>query len=190
MTTKIALSKNSGVVLIMALIMLVIISLLSVTTMRNATNTESIVNTVRTGDLAQQAAELALRHCEGSVVSLMEIAKGNTSTFVTTFPNSRILPPSTTPRWQNITAWDAASPTSTFVLPIALVNQAALTSTYRRAPECMVEQVSVLQAGTSTVNSTSTFIVTARGFGPEVTAGTGRPQGSEIWLQSLIELED
>jgi hypothetical protein len=35
----------------------------------------------------------------------------------------------------------------------------------------------------------SAFVITARGFGPEVAADAGRPKGSEIWLQSTIEIQ-
>ena len=82
--------------------------------------------------------------------------------------------------------WDSTS-TSAFVLPAALVNQPGMAyDTYKRPPECMVEQLPAVTTGTSTF-----YIITARGFGPEVAvadAARSRPVGSEIWLQSSIEL--
>lgn len=183
-------SKNTqhGVVLIVALIMLVVISILAVTSMRNAASTEALAGNVRTTELATQAAEIALRHCESSVVELITVASGATSTgYVTTLASTDILPATTPPRWQNIATWDSAT-SSTFVLPTSLVGG---TSTYKRAPECMIETVPVIAAGSTAVSSTTSFVITARGFGPEVAADAtrARPKGSEVWLQSHIELE-
>jgi type IV pilus assembly protein PilX len=78
-------------------------------------------------------------------------------------------------------------------LPLTLVNQVGmLTVTYKRAPECMVEPVPVVLAGTAVANTSSSFVVTARGFGPEVAAADGsrsHPLGSEVWLQSHVQFQ-
>jgi hypothetical protein len=53
----------------------------------------------------------------------------------------------------------------------------------------MVELMSGgMPTGTASVTP-SAFVITARGFGPEVAAGSGRPQGTEVWLQSTIEIQ-
>jgi Tfp pilus assembly protein PilX len=186
-----ARTRHRGVVLIVALIMLVVISLLATLSMRNAVSTEKVSGTVRTTELAGQAAEIALRHCEQSVVEVVTVASGGTSTFSTTFTLNRILPASSTPQWQSTTIWDSTS-TATYVLPLALVNQAGLTVTYRRPPECMVGTLPLMLNSTGLTSHTASFVVTARGFGPEVAAANGnrdRPIGSEVWLQSHIELQ-
>ena len=182
--------RQHGVVLIIALIMLVVISMLAVRSMRNASSTETISGNVRTTELATQAAEIALRHCEASVVNIVAVAGGGTATYTTTFVASNILPASTTTsaQWQDTTVWDSTS-TAAYVLPLAMVNQTGLTSTYKRAPECMVEPLPTMMTATGAVSTTASFVITARGFGPEVAANRNRPQGSEIWLQSHIELE-
>lgn len=180
--------QQCGVVLIVALIMLVIISILAVTSMRNSASTEALAGNVRTTELATQAAEIALRHCESSVVEIITVSSGATSTgYITTITAANILPATTPPRWQNIATWDSTA-TSTFVLPSSLVGG---TSTYKRAPECMIETVPVMAPSSSAVSSTTSFVITARGFGPEVAADAtrARPKGSEVWLQSHIELE-
>jgi type IV pilus assembly protein PilX len=185
---KIPLQTERGVVLVVALIMLVVISILAVTSMRNSASTEALAGNVRTTELATQAAEIALRHCESSVVEIITVAAGATSTgYVTTLTAANILPAATPPRWQNLATWDSAT-TSTFVLPSALVGG---TSTYKRPPECMIESLPTIVPGSTAVSSTATFVITARGFGPEVAADAARarPQGSEVWLQSHIELE-
>jgi Tfp pilus assembly protein PilX len=76
-----------GVVLIIALILLVVISLLAVTSVRNAGSTATVAGNVRTTELATQAAEIALRHCESSVLAVVS----GTSAYATTFDASNIL---------------------------------------------------------------------------------------------------
>ena len=190
-----------GVVLIISLILLVVISLLAVTSMRNAGSSESISSNVRTTELATQAAEIALRHCESSVLSLM----GGTAypqTHTPTFTVDNIFPANmtdtstpATPRWQDkstSTGWDSTA-TVAYMLPLELVNQTDMAiTTYKRPPECMVERQPVVLEGPTVVNTTSSFVITARGFGPEVAKADGartRPQGSEVWMQSNIQIK-
>ena len=180
-----------GVVLIIALVMLIVISLLALTSIRNAASTETIAGNVRTTELATQAAEIALRHCEASVLNTLTVAAGGTPAYATTFTAFNILAPTTPPRWQNMAIWDSVSGAA-YVLPLSLVNQPGMTLTYQRPPECMVEPLPLMPSGSGVVNTTSSFVVTARGFGPEVApadASRNRPVGSEVWLQSHIDLE-
>jgi type IV pilus assembly protein PilX len=180
--------SQHGVVLIIALILLVIISLLAVTSMRGASSAESIAGNVRTTELATQAAEIALRHCESSAIRATKLIANPSdesaeATYPTTLLNANILRATTSVKWTDtstISGWDSAA-TAAFVLPSTLVGG---TTTYKRPPECMVESL------TGTVaNGTGAFVITARGFGPEVAADLVRPQGTEVWLQSTIEIE-
>jgi type IV pilus assembly protein PilX len=120
------------------------------------------------------------------------VASGAESAYASTFLPAPTLPLSSPPQWQDIANWDGASATP-FVLPLTLVNQVGmLTVTYKRAPECMVEPVPVVLAGTAVANTSSSFVVTARGFGPEVAAADGsrsHPLGSEVWLQSHVQFQ-
>lgn len=183
--------QQSGVVLIIALILLVVISLLAVTSLRNAGSSESISSNVRTTELASQAAEIALRYCEAAAAEIASSA----GPYTTTFPAANILPATTPANWKNVAAWDAAtsSSTRTFALALTLVNQTGMAmSTYKRAPECMIEQMPTVQTGSTTVTTNSSYVVTARGFGPEVPAVASgsariRPVGSEVWMQSSLE---
>ena len=175
-----------GVVLVIALILLVVISLLAVTSIRNASLSENVAGNARTAEMATQAADVALRHCEAALLSLM----GGDTPFTTTFTAANVLDAKQPPRWQDMSAatgWDSST-APVFVLPLALLNQLGLGfTTYQRAPECMVETVSTVTTGKSVF-----YVVTARGFGPEVPAlvdgARKRPLGSEVWLQSSIEL--
>jgi type IV pilus assembly protein PilX len=172
-----------GVVLIIALIMLVIISLLATLSMRNATSTESVSGNVRTTQLATQAAEIALRYCEAAVVQI----NGGPGA-LTSLP--AIQPYTDPPLWQDTAAnWDIATSVA-LVVPTDSVNQAGAGVTFKRAPECMVERMPMVSTA-GAITSTTTYIITARGFGPEVAqanAARNRPTGSEVWMQSTIEL--
>jgi type IV pilus assembly protein PilX len=176
-------TKQAGVVLIISLIMLVVISILATLSIRNATSSETVSGNVRTTELASQAAEIALRYCEEALV---QITFGTGS--LTSLPT--VLTYASPPAWQTISNWDGST-SAPFVIPDASVNQADASVTFNRPPECLVERVQVVD-GTGVVSTTSTYTITARGFGPEVAAATSarlRPTGSEVWMQSTIELE-
>ena len=194
-------SQQSGVALVIALILLVVLSLLAATTLRNAASTEQVNSNVRQSQLAQQAAETALRYCEDAVVNW---AGSATATATATAPLRFTTPASANPAdlqasmilelvaapiSQVATKWDANSTNAyPLILPLDVVNPpGASYDTYQRPPECMIERLSPATA--STYNSN--FTITARGFGPEVSAADSsrsRPTGSEVWLQSTIEL--
>lgn len=174
-----------GVVLIVALVLLIVISLLAVSSMRNAASTERVAGNVRTTELATQAAEIALRYCEDLVLN-----KSSDIKILSEAKPPNPLKPTSPPYWNKAIAetWDSNSD-AVLILPSERVNQINLVITYKRSPECMVESLPV-------ESSTSDFyIVTARGFGPEVveliTAVPPtriRPVGTEVWMQSHIEI--
>jgi type IV pilus assembly protein PilX len=173
--------SQRGVVLVIALLMLVVISLVASLSVRNATSSEAVSGSVRTTQLAMQAAEVALRYCERSVVDIVN----STTTFTTNFAAGNIQPYSSTPKWTSTTLWDTTN-TAVFVLPATSVNASGISTTFARMPECMVETIPEANASGATT-ATNTYVITARGFGPEVTSAAGtRPTGSEVWLQSTI----
>ena len=182
--------SERGVVLILALVLLTVISMLTVFSLRNAGSSESVASNTRVIELATQAAEISLRHCEASIVKIMTVNEGGADPYETTFDNSKISPASSPPLWQNKALWDGDS-ASVFVLPLTLLNQPGMSSiTYKRAPECMVERLPIV---TGVGGAATFFVITARGFGPEVpalaSAARIRPVGSEIWLQSNISMK-
>ncbi|MBC7445427.1 MAG: hypothetical protein H7273_08180 [Polaromonas sp.] len=177
--------RQRGVMLVIAMVLLVLMSLLAVASVRNAGSSESVAGNVRTTELATQAADIALRYCEAKAVAMARAG---------------VTPASSPDQWKTPATWDSAATgppwnntsaaASAFVLPSELVNQPGMDhDTYKRSPECMVEQ----QAPAAGVAGTAVFyVVTARGFGPEVAAANAarsRPAGSEVWLQSHIELQ-
>lgn len=188
--------REGGVVLIIALVMLVVISLLATFSIRSAMSSESVSGNVRTTQMASQAAEIALRYCEDAVIANVRA----TTPVVPPAPLSPsgivIQAAASSPLGISTTVWDT-SRTGVFVLPTSVVNG---TVTYKRMPECIAEQVSAVDSTNSGLTTTSTFLITARGFGPEVagcnsavsppTSGAcSRPDGSEVWLQSTLEAQ-
>lgn len=176
-----------GIVLVIALILLVIISLLAVTSLRNAGSSESVAGNVRTTELATQAADIALRHCESSAIKITKRIANDSdtsaqATYPTTLVEANVQRVTTADQWKSVSNWDSTT-TAVFVLPSDLVGN---TATYQRPPECMVESLT----GVTPTGPPASFVITARGFGPEVAAGTGRPAGTVVWLQSTIEIQN
>ena len=109
------------------------------------------------------------------------------------------------PRWPDISPtkspaksppasewWDDSASTMAFTLPLSSVNQAGMAETYKRSPECLVEMQQPVGGASNVLTRTSSFVITARGFGPEVAEADSkrsRPQGSEVWLQSHIQTQ-
>jgi type II secretory pathway pseudopilin PulG len=183
--------KQGGVVLVVAIVILAIVSILAAYSTRNASSAEQVSNNVRLTELATQAADIALRHCERSAADVVAEQLTGESTYDRRgFASDNIFPAEDAWKWQTPAEWDKAPPVP-YVLPLNVLNEQGLNATYKRAPECMVGRIPMrLSSGAVTI--TRTFVVTARGFGPDVDAANAnrtRPAGSEVWLQSHIELE-
>ena len=188
---------QSGVVLAVAMIMLIIVSLLAAIAVRNATSSEGINANLRQTQLATQAAETALRYCEDAAINTVNEGTG---TFAFTGPGGSAItnlaltniiaaPTGTnTPTSALPANWDTTTDNGQLILPLATVNLSGVSTTFARPPECMIERArpDVAQSYLSVLT------VTARGFGPEVAAAANsrsRPVGSEVWLQTTLELQ-
>lgn len=183
--------RERGVVLIVSIVLLAIVSILAALSTRNAASSENLSGNVRLTELAMQAAEIALRHCEQSVAEVIAVDGGASETYPTLgFTMGHILAVGSEAHWESASAWD--TPTApVYVFPLAQMNQPGLAATYRRSPECMAGRLQFVLPGGS-ISTNKLFVITARGFGPEVPAADpnrSRPDGSEVWLQSHIELQ-
>ena len=178
-----------GVVLMIAMIMLIIVSVLALSGLRGATSTEGIAGNVRTAELATQAADLALRHCEASAFrhylnSLGDLTSTN-ATYSTTMAASQVLSYADPPAWRDVAGTWNSSSASVYVLPSTMVG-----TPYQRQPECMVEELPAIM-DTGTTRTAKSYVITVRGFGPEVAALTSTtrvaPVGTVVWLQSTVQ---
>lgn len=175
---------ESGVVLVIVLIMLMVLSILASVSIRGASSTEQVANQTRLKVLAQQGAEAALRFCEEQVqLNVVDGTKG----FV---PQAAPVGAGTPYSWASISNWDAIDAAVNPFVATGNLKTVAFTASgdgggvtyFTRLPECMSQYL--------TVADTKVFVTTARGFGPEVGAKDGTvPKGSEVWLQSIVTMK-
>ena len=184
-TSRSAQAMQTGVSLIIVLIMLVIIGLTSAAAMRNATSGEKVTNNIRLQNLAQQYAEAALRYCEA------EMLKANADR-VATLADLNI---STTPAgtadaltgWGQAASWTGAGGITATKTTLPEERVKSQDSAFRpsRLPECVVERQGLADGSWA-------YVITARGFSPGYTADgvSGvTTAGSVVWLQSTILLD-
>lgn len=178
-------SQQSGVSLIIVMIMVVIIGLTSAAAIRNATSGERLANNIRQQNLAQQYAEAALRYCEAQVllVDASRVATLQDANIITTAYGGVTV-------WGQAVAWTAAvtpgQPSSSrTVVPQAQIAKVSISSeTPTQLPQCIAEKQLMSDGGVS-------MVLTARGFSPSYTfnATTGATtSGSVVWLQSILIL--
>jgi Tfp pilus assembly protein PilX len=192
-----AVSDQKGITLIVVMIMLVLISLASTSAIRSSGNSESIANNARTQSLAFHAAEVGLKFCEDVVLPHMEAtvayykslpsATATTPTLVSGFVlnTAPTVVPGVDPPylWKAITTtWDLTSSVVINVVDLSNINASTtdIYNAYKRSPECLAEY--------SIPGNFSRAVITARGFGPEVASGRGKPIGTEVWLQSTLQV--
>ncbi|MGH8758165.1 MAG: pilus assembly PilX family protein [Burkholderiales bacterium] len=181
--------RQSGISLIIVMIMVVIIGLTSAAAIRNATSGERATNNIRLQSLAQQYAEAALRYCEA------ELTKADADR-VATLRNANIVQtafaadPPTPQAWENPVTWTGAAgsggaSSSRTVVPEAQIKSGNSSLTPTTRPQCVAERQVMADGGIA-------LVLTARGFSPGYTADavsgvtTG---GSVVWLQSILFLE-
>ena len=169
-------THQSGVVLIVSLVMLAVISLASVAIMRNAMSTDAVSENNRRNGQAVQAAQAALLYCESQI-------QQNLLT-----PQAKVTTATPAEKWTVFANWSATAanggpeivPTS--FLTNGTTNQSRFTAA--NSPQCMAQNRTV--AGTTD----TVIVVTARGFSDDYEQSTTgqTTAGSVVWLQSIIRL--
>jgi type IV pilus assembly protein PilX len=163
------------VVLIVVLVMLVVIGLASVYTMRQSINADSIGQNVRSEALAQEAAQIALRHCENLATQQADTIK--------LFEDDV----SGQGHWNTLGNWRGNQPAS---VPTTLTDDdiANASASFKPTtlPQCMAEFMN-LPAGD---NGERAVLVTARGFSPDYAADDQgeTERGAVVWVQSTLQL--
>lgn len=143
-----------------------------------------------TEQAAIEAAEIALRHCESAVD--VHLRSGGTEPLP---EGMRILEAESRPRGEDPANWDGNPHGYVFVLPLEVVNHPSMNDAlprvaFQRPPECMVERVATHAGEPLPAPGAITFLITARGFGPDVQDDPtrGRPTGTEVWLQAVVDI--
>ncbi len=116
--------QQQGVVLVLALIILVLVTLVGLSTVRTTTMEEKMAGNSRDRDKAFQAAEAAVQHCLGLVDTNTYAANKLTPTSVGTIPH-----------WETAANWDTSSANS---FAVALSDS---TAKLAQDPRCMVEML-------------------------------------------------
>lgn len=173
--------RESGVSLVIVMIMSVIIGLTAAASMRASISSERVINNLRMEALAQQYAEAALTYCE------TEIAKTSTAR-ITALQDGLITVTSVvshtsafTLTWQGTNTWIASTFNGRVDLPVARLQTTDSAFTPGQLPQCYVE---VVNFG----SGDSYWSIVARGFSPGYTRDTttGRTlTGAVVWLQTL-----
>lgn len=190
-------TSQSGISLIIVLILTVVIGLTAAAAMRGATSSQRFTNNVRMENMAQQYAEAALRYCEAQVqipytnAAPLAIRTGNLAAANIPVRNMAPAVPAPTTNWENSLTWTAVAGTVGPALARVDLQAGQYSSTLSttlpsKAPQCAVEMQGL-------VNATQTFtvtVVTSRGFSSDYAADASgnTTKGSVVWLQSILNL--
>jgi type IV pilus assembly protein PilX len=167
-------SRQRGVTLIIALVMLVVIGLASAAVMRSSLTADVVSNNARVHTLAQQAAQLALRFCETQV-------QRESKDWIGGF---KIHDASTgDPYWESFDSWQGGS-LKAITVPDAVLHSGDSSFKPSTPPQCLAEWTNALPG-------VRTIIVTARGFSPDFDQNDEGRQtaGSVVWLQSTLRVQ-
>lgn len=169
--------SQQGVILVIALALLLVIGFSSSYILRNALFGNLVSNSQAQTQLANQVAEIALRHCEERVRN-----PGANAPTVADRPAEGALPA----LWRTQANW--AGP-AVITIPDAIVNitggSSARQLAFNQLPQCLIEQVDVLPSKQS---PTALVVqITARGYSPDYDRAAG--QGAEVMLQSTLRFE-
>jgi type IV pilus assembly protein PilX len=160
------IAAQRGITLIIAMLMLVVIGIMSVAIMRNATSSDQVANNSRLQAQANQAAQMAIRFCEDQLQAWA------------TNSGSKVPPISTQPipaAWTVKANWMPSG--KAYTLAKADVGGGDVNFP-TVAPQCVSEVT-----GNSTI-----FTITARGFSNDYRADSNgaTTSGAVVWLQSTV----
>ncbi|WP_051236181.1 pilus assembly PilX family protein [Ottowia thiooxydans] len=184
-------TSEKGVVLVITLILIVVLSLLGTFAIRNANQTERVVNGVRTSQVAQEAAETALRFCE-QIVHFSDAGKDYTEYGTTNLKEKVILTnitseQDTNAEWRTASNWIG---NNVIDVPDAYVNKYKNASVdpdaspLAIAPKCLIQRIR-----SSSTPPLVGYLITARGFANNANydTSTGKTtNGAEAWMQSIL----
>ena len=171
-----------GTVLAITLILLVVLSLLGTFAIRNANQSERIMNGVRTSNVAQQAAETGLRFCE----QLATASPAGSGTFqsvdAATYINATAVSNANEGDWTDKNNWKSSN-ANLLSVPSSYYNSGSTGATeLLHAPQCLIQAL-------ETPGGLKGYVITARGYANDavIEASTGRViSGAEVWLQSTL----
>lgn len=170
-----------GVILPIALIMLVIISFVGLMAARNSASYEQFSNNMRTSQVARQAAEAALRHCERVAIDHAENEGNDYEADAARIITATLLdtPEEDTAAWNTKANWVSGAASLISVTP----NH---SSTVRDNAQLKHDPGCIIQA----LADDGGYLITARGLSndADTDSSTGElTAGSEAWLQVVLK---
>lgn len=174
-------NRQKGIVMAVAMIFLAILSLLGLYTMRSSIQGEQVSKSLRSVEVATQAAEIALRYCEDRVRTLQKINIQPISISL----SGGALPEA----WRNRVNWATTSDISV-VLPAKLIVASGMRS-LPTLPRCMVERFSLPPApgeDRQAVAIMNPYQITSIGYSADydIDSRGFTTSGSEVWLQTVL----
>lgn len=181
-------SSQSGIVLPLTLFLLVVISILGIMAMRNATMGAQTINSVRSYTVAELAAEAGLRYCEEVAKEddspppapkhTAEVGKISTPNISACATFAEVVEAKKCGESGQANSWKSSAMT---LITVPSTSDAGGKFTNR--PQCMIEKIVGMGGGAPS------YLITARGIGNEANydSATGRVTGgAEVWLQSVL----
>lgn len=175
---------QSGVVLVIALVLLVVIGFSSAFILRGTLYGDLISNNTKANQQAQLAAETALRYCEQLVVNPVAGLIGA----------ANIIPETDDAGGQAI-AWQTQAnwnPPVVITAPVAAMQDGtnAIAAQYNNRPQCLIERLPIRIQDENGLRKFG-FQITARGFSPDYARAANGDirSGAETILQLVLRME-
>jgi len=176
--------SQTGVVLIVALALLVVIGFSSAIILRGALFGGLISGNITAAQSAQHAAEVAMRICQARILNP---ASGSVPPIVPIPDNAG----AEALAWQDQDNWSGSNAVAVTVLAADLQdNTQATARSYNRLPQCLIERLPINTQMDPGSRRNFGFQITARGFSPDYTrTSTGSvSSGSETILQMVLRM--
>lgn len=182
-----ARSRQQGVVLALALILLTVVSLVAIYTLRGTITGEQVSKNLRSNAVATQAAETALRICEDAVrIGQTKLGSGASEVEFTVLEVPENMGSELPQQFSNRANWVVSGSAKTAnQIPAELVTETNMRPI--PAPRCMVERYQLPIMGEDKTMS-QPVLITAIGYAPDYQADANGAAvaGGEVWLQSVL----
>lgn len=182
-----ARSRQQGVVLALALILLTVVSLVAIYTLRGTITGEQVSKNLRSNAVATQAAETALRICEDAVrIGQTKLGSGASEIDFTVLEVPENMATELPQQFSTRTNWVVTGSAKTAnQIPAELVTETNMRPI--PAPRCMVERYQLPIMGEDKTMS-QPVLITAIGYTPDYQADANGAAvaGGEVWLQSVF----
>ncbi len=169
-------SRCNGMVMVIVLVLLTVLGIAAAAALRLALTSEKIARNRHAQAQALNAAELALRYCEGQA--------GAVDAAVPAWPAPDV-DAGAPALWEDAENWSGSGAIAVAV-PQALLGEQAATgvasSASAKAPQCLIEELRLRRMRGADA-SLQAWRITARGRSPGWRPGG---HGAQVWLQSVV----